>query len=173
MGNMSTLEDVMSEPMKEMCVKQEESEIVVKPGRKGKKRSQQGYRQKLQAVQARIKYREKTIKGFKQHLEKGTFPKRFKSLRPYPKMYTPESQAIVNAACQQVECVILDRMVVEEELKLTEDQSSYQALKQERKVELSPVPRKPKMLTVLQLQQELKDLQSKYTELCSKLDGTQ
>ena len=173
MGNMSTLEDAMSEPMKEMPVKQEESEIVVKPVTKRKKRSQRGYRQKLQAVQARIKYREKTIKGFKHHLEKDTFPKRFKSLRPYPKMYTAESQAIVNAACQQVECVILDQMVVEEELKLTEDQTSYQTLKEERKSELSLVPRKSKMLTVVQLQQELKDLQSKYTELCSKLDSRQ
>ena len=173
MGNMSTLEDAMSEPMKEMPVKQEESEIVVKPVTKRKKRSQRGYRQKLQAVQARIKYREKAIKGFKHHLEKGTFPKRFKSLRPYPKMYTPESQAIVNAVCQQVECVILDQMVVEEELKLTEDQTSYQTLKEERKSELSLVPRKSKMLTVVQLQQELKDSQSKYTELCSKLDSRQ
>ena len=49
----------------------------------------------------------------------------------------PESQAIVNAACQQVECVILDQMVLDEERKLTEDQTSYQTLKQERKVELS------------------------------------
>lgn len=160
----------MSEPVKDPSVKQEEPEIDVKPTTKGKKRLQQGYRQKMQAVQARIKYHEKTIKGFRQHIQKGTFPKRFKSLKPYPKMSTPESQAIVDAACQQVECVILDQMTLEEELKLKQDQATCQSMKEEREFELSKVPRKPKMLSVVQLRQELTDLQSKYSELCSKLD---
>ena len=101
------------------------------------------------------------------HLKKGTFPKRLKAMRPYPKMETPESQAIVNVACEQVHCVILDQMDLEEEIKLREDQTRYHSMKQEREGE----PRKPKMITVVDLQQELKDLQSKYTELCSKLDS--
>ena len=171
MGNMSVSEDLISESMKGMTVNQEE-ESIVKPSVKGKKQKQQSYRHKMQAVQARIKYREKMIKGFRQHQQKGTFPKRFKSLKPYPKMSTPESQAIVNAACQQVECVVLDQMVLEEEFKLKEDQAACLSLKEERQNELSKVPKKPKMPSVVQLQQELADLQAKYGELCSKLENT-
>ena len=132
-------------------------------------KKQQSYRQKMQAVQARIKYREKLIKGFRQHLQKGTFPKRIKSLKPYPKMSTTESQTMVNAACQQAECVILDQMILAEDVKLKQDQSLCQALKEERQDQRTP--RKPKMLTALQLQQELKELQAKYNELCRKLDN--
>ena len=163
MESMSTSEDLITEPMENL----EE----VKPIMKGKKRMQQSYRQKVQAVQARIKYREKLIKGFRQHLQKGTFPKRFKSLKPYPKMSTPDSQAIVNAACQQVECVVLDQMITEEELTLLQDQAAYQSLKEERQNEQLKSPRKkPKMLTTLQLQRELQELQAKYSSLCEKLD---
>ena len=160
---MSTSEDLVTEPMENLKE--------VKPIMKGEKRMLQSYRQKVQAVQARIKYREKLIKGFRQHLQKGTFPKRFKSLKPYPKMSTLESQALVDAACQQVECVVLDQMVVEEELKLIQDQAAYQSLKEERQTEQCKSPRKkPKMLTALQLQQELRDLQAKYSSLCEKLE---
>ena len=90
------------------------------------------YRQKLMATHACIKYRERTIKGFKNHLKKGTFPQRMKSIKPYPKMSSSESQAIVNAACDQVQCVILDQMIQEEEKKLVEDQDQYQTLKVQR-----------------------------------------
>ena len=157
---MSASEDLITEPL----------ENLEKDTMKGEKRMQQSYQQKVQAVQARIKYREKLIKGFRHHLQKGTFPKRFKSLKPYPKMSTPESQALVNAACQQVECVVLDQMVLEEEMKLKQDQSECQSLKEERQKEQG-VRKKPKMLTALQLQRELKELQAKYSELCSKLDN--
>ena len=82
-------------------------------------------------------------------------------------METPESQAIVNAACQQVESVILDQMALEERLKLKQDQTRYETMKQKR----AQVPRKPKTISVVQLQQELKELQLKYGQLCSKLDN--
>ena len=169
---MPALEDTMCEATEEKSVITDQVEPTEKPTVKRKKLTQPSYRQKLQTLQARIKYRENAIKGFRNHLKKGTFPKRFKSLKPYPKMETPESQVIVNTACQQVECVILDQMVLDEERKLTEDQTRYQTMKQER-VEQLKVPRKPKKYTVSELRQELKDLQSKYTELCSKLDSTQ
>lgn len=81
------------------------------------------------AIHARIKYREKVIKAFRKHLKQGTFPKRMKSIRPYPKMNSSEAQAIVNAACDQVQGVILDQMIQDEEKKLTDDQERYQALK--------------------------------------------
>ena len=149
MGNMSTLEDATTVSTQENSVITDSSQPVEKPMDSKMK----SYRQKLQTLQARIKYREQAIKGLRNHLQKGTFPKRFKSLRPYPKMYTAESQVIVNAACQQVECLILDKMALDEEKKLAEDQSSYQTMKEERKVELSQVPRKTKMISVVQLQQ--------------------
>ena len=162
---MSTLEDTMT------ALENSPNSIEKPMDVKSKKHLQPGYHQKLQAVKARIKYREKAIKGFRTHLERGTFPKRFKSLKPYPKMGTPESQVLVDAAGQQAECVILDQMTLEEELKLKQDQVTCQTMKQERKVELTRVPRKPKMLTVVQLRQELTDLQTKYDELCCKLDN--
>ena len=79
-GNMSALEETpaVSEPIEE--------NNPMETTAKSKKPTLKRYRQKLQAIQARIKYREKAIKGFRNHLKKGTFPKRFKSLRPFPKM---------------------------------------------------------------------------------------
>ena len=78
-------------------------------------------RQKRLALQARLKYREQTIKAFQRHLKQGTFPKRMKSIRPFPKVNTTEGQAIVNAACNEVQRVILDQMLVEEQQKLTQE----------------------------------------------------
>lgn len=71
------------------------------------------FRQKLMTIQARIKYREHAIKGFRKHLKNGTFPKRMKSIKLYPKMQSSEAQAALNAACDQVQCVILDQMLQE------------------------------------------------------------
>ena len=91
-------------------------------------------------------------------------------------MESPESQAVVNAACEQVHCVILDQMTLDEGRKLTQDQTSYQTMKKERNVErpqLLKKPQKPKKFTVAQLMQELTDLQSKYTQLCSQLNNPQ
>ena len=171
---MSAIEETpsVSEPIKENTTIGDQSE----PTEKKMKTALKSYRQKLQAIQARIKYREKAIKGFRNHLKKGTFPKRFKSLRPFPKMESPETQAVVNAACEQVHCVILDQMILDEERKLTQDQTSYQTMKKERNVErpqLLKKPKKPKKFTVAQLMQELTDLQSKYTQLCTQLNNPQ
>ena len=133
-----------------------------------------GYRQKLMIIKARIKYRENAIKTFRKHLKNGTFPKRMKSIKPYPKMNKPEAQAVVNAACDQVQCVILDQMILDEEKKLTEDQESYEVLKVQRQGDrqqhLKTPKKKPKKSTVAQLQQELADLQAKYTQLYKQLE---
>lgn len=130
-----------------------------------------GYRQKLMSIKARIRYREQTIRGFRKHLKNGTIPKRIKSLLPSPK-WRHLSQVIVNAACDQVQSVILDQMMQEEEKKVSHDQDSYQTVKDQRegtrqKFKTPTNPRKP---TVAQLQHELADLQSKYTQLCTKLE---
>ena len=176
MGNMSTLEDSVSEPIQENTTVSEPTEKNMEPTVKSKKSTLKSYRQKLQAIQARIKYREKAIKGFRHHLKKGTFPKRFKSLRPYPKMDSPESQAVVNAACEQVHCVILDQMILDEEKKLTQEQAEYQILKEQRlseRVQLLKTSKKPQKMSVAQLRQELTDLQSKYAQLYQQLNSTQ
>ena len=115
----------MSEPTQENIVAEEPTETTMESSVKKKK----GDRQKLQTLQARIKYRQQAIKCLRHHLKKGTFPKRFKSLRPYPKRGPPESQAIVNAACGQVHSVILDQMMIEEEKKLKQDETKYQSMK--------------------------------------------
>ena len=149
----------------------EDPAVVSEPTEKTKEATLRGYRQKLMTIQARIKYREKVIKSFRKHLKNGTFPKRMKSLRPYPKMTSHEAQAIVNAACDQVQCVILDQMILEEQKKLTQDQEHYDTLKEQRLREqpLRTKPEKPKKPTVALLQEELANLQAKYTQLCSKL----
>ena len=175
MGNMSTLEGTVSDPIQENISSpvSEPPEKNMEPTVKSKKSTLKGYRQKLQAIQARIKYREKAIKGFRHHLKKGTFPKRFKSLRPYPKMDSPESQAVVNAACEQV---ILDQMLLDKEKKLLQDQTSYQAMKKERegeRAQLLKTARKSQKLSVTQLTQELTDLRCKYAQLYQQLNSTQ
>ena len=183
---MSTLEDSASEPIQDnnspvITESMEDTSAVGEPTEpteknrkltlKCKKSTLKSYRQKLQAIQARIKYREKAIKGFRQHLKKGTFPKRFKSLRPFPKMESPETQTVVNAACEQVHCVILDQMILDEEKKLEQDQTSYQVMKTEREGERAQLPRPPKKISITQLKQELAELQSKYVQLYQQLNN--
>ena len=182
---MSTLTDSISEPNQDhnspviadpvedtpvLGNPPEPAEKNINPTLKCKNSTLKSYRQKLQAIQARIKYREKAIKGFRHHLKKGTFPKRFKSLRPFPKMDSPESQTIVNAACEQVHCIILDQMILDEEKKLEQDQISYHVMKTERESERSQLPRQPKKLSIVQLRQELAELQCKYAQLYQQLN---
>ena len=47
-------------------------------------------------------------------------------------MSFPKAQAIVNAACDQVQSVILDQMIQEEEKKLSQDHDSYQTMRKQR-----------------------------------------
>ena len=96
-------------------------------------------RQKQLALHARIKYREQALQGYKQHFKNSTLPRRMKSVKPYPKMHTPEAQTIVNEACQQVDKIILDQLILEQERKLKRDQDSLQTLKRERVISESDV----------------------------------
>jgi len=134
-------------------------------------------RQKRLALQARLKYREQSIKSFQRHLKQGTFPKRMKSMKLFPKMNTPEGQTIVNEACEQVQKVILDQLLVEEQQKLIQEQVLFETLKEQQLPERAPrkktesrPPRKPKKSSVAQLQEELTLLQTSVTQLCSLLD---
>ena len=124
-------------------------------------------RQTRLAVKARIKYRQRTIEKGRAHLKNGTFPQRMKSIKPYPKMDSPESQAIVNAACNQVQCVILDQVLLEEEKKLAKDQEWYHSLHQQKYRQ-----RRVKRPTVAQLQKELVELHAKYGQVCKSMENT-
>ena len=126
-------------------------------------------RQTRMTVQARIKYRQRAIKKLRAHLKNGTFPQRMKSIKPYPKMDSPESQAIVNAACNQAQCVILDQVLLEEEKKLAKDQERYQTLQQQQR---KTCQKRVKSPTVAQLQKELAELHAKYGQVCKILENT-
>ena len=67
---------------------------------------------------------------------------------------------------------ILDQMIHEEQKKLTEDQDSNQALLVQRQGDRQQLKKtqKAKKSTMAQLQQELTELQSKYAQLCTKLE---
>ena len=127
-------------------------------------------------MKARVRYREHAIKGFRKHLKNGTFPQRMRSIKAYPKMSSPESQKIVDAACDQVQCLILDVMTQEEGKKLKEDQETYKTILTQRQSDRQHLsvkkPQKPKKPTMAQLQLELAELQKKYTQLCTRLDTT-
>ena len=135
------------------------------------------YQQRLMTLKARIRYREQAIKGFRKHLKNGTFPQRMKSVKPYPKMSSPESQKIMDTACDQVQCVILDVIIQEEEKKLTEDQETYKSILTQRQSDRQHFrvkkPKKLKKPTLAQLQLELGALQQKYAQLCKKQETTE
>ena len=134
----------------------------------------ENYQQQYSLLLTRIRYRESAIQALKDHLKNGTFPKRMKSLKPYPTMETPETQAVVNEACQQAEKVLIEQRIQEYERKLQEDRTSLQTLKETRRQQrqqrmAAPAPKPNKKVSVSQLQEELRDLQTKYTELSEKL----
>ena len=144
-----------------------------------KTQSRKEYLQQYSMLHMRIRQREQAIQRLKQHLKHGTFPKHMKTLKPYPKMETPEAQAVVNEVCQQADQVILEQRLQDYERKLQGDRASLQALKEARRkqrqqqlnatAKATPNPKSSKKVTVSQLQQELRDLQAKYTELSQKL----
>ena len=134
-------------------------------------KSKKEYLQQYVTLHARIKHREKAIQGFQQHLRNGTFPKRMKSLKPYPTMESPEAQTKVNEACQQADQVILEQRIQDCERKLQQDRASLQTLKDTRREQRQQQSKTKKgEPTVLQLQKELRDLQAKYTELSQKVE---
>ena len=63
-------------------------------------------------------------------------------------------------------------MIQEEQKKLTQGQDSYQVLLDQLQDDRQQLkkPKKPRKSTMAQLQQELAELQSKYAQLCTKLE---
>ena len=145
------------------------SETHLPIGLHGGNKSTKEYQRQCIVIHNRIKHREQALRGLNQHLKNGTFPKRMKSLKPYPTMETPEAQAVVNQACEQVERVMLDQRMQDYERKLQQDRASLQTLKDTRREHRQQSKTRKGEPTVLQLQRELKDLQAKYNELSQKL----
>ena len=136
--------------------------------------SSKQYQRQLIVIHNRMTNREKALRELKGHLKNGTFPKRMKCLNSHPPMETPEGQAKVKEALQQVASAILLEKVQDYEHKLQGDRTSLQVLKETRRKQRQQLASKAKdkssqKVTLLQLQQELRDLQTKYTELSEKL----
>ena len=85
-------------------------------------------------------------------------------------MGSPETQAIVNVACDQVQCVILDQMIQDEGKKLIQNREHYQTLQDQKLRIYVKTLKKP---TVDQLQKELAELNAKYGELCTQVENNQ
>ena len=121
--------------------------------------------------------REKALRELKEHVKNGTYPKRMNFLKSHPPVETPEGQAKVKEALQQVGQAILMEKVQDYERKLQGDRASLQALKETRRKQrqqkitdkATQTPKPSKKVSMSQLQQELRDLQAKYTELAEKL----
>ena len=122
------------------------------------------YRQQWMTLKARIRYKEASIAQWKRHLEDGTFPSQVPTFKPYPKLDTPNSQAIVNAACHQARKTILMEMLRCTECKLAQDYGDLETLVKERREQRKQERLKTKKgdSVVLQLQQQLKELQAKF-----------
>ena len=110
------------------------------------------------ASRAKLHYHERKLKGFQEHLERGTYPKTLR-LRPYPKMKTPQGQTLIHEACEEVQKIMLIQMVEEEQQALTQEQKVYKSLhektcKPKRKEEI-----------IKTLQKELKSMRAQLSKL--------
>ena len=104
------------------------------------------------ASQAKLFYRERKLKELQSHLERGTTPKTLR-LKVFPKMKTPERQALIHEACDEVQKIMLIQMVEEERQALAQAQKEYQSLQ------------KPKEDTIKSLRKELKSLRAQLLKL--------
>ena len=100
-----------------------------------------------QRAATKVCYYERKLKALQSHLERGTIPKTMR-LKTFPKMKTPEGQAIVHEACDEVQKIMLIQMVEEQKQALAQAQKDYQSFQ------------KPKEDTIKSLQKELKALRA-------------
>ena len=111
-------------------------------------------RKRRAASQAKLCYRERKLKELQTHLERGTIPKTLR-LKTYPKMKTPQGQALIHEACDEVQKIMLIQMVEEERQALAQAQKEYKSLQE----------KKPKEETIKTLQKELKSLRAQLLKL--------
>ena len=104
------------------------------------------------ASQAKLFYRERKLKELQSHLERGTTPKTLR-LKSFPKMKTPQGQALIHEACDEVQKLMLIQMVEEERQALAQAQKEYKSLQE------------PKEDTIKSLRKELKSLRAQLLKL--------
>ena len=107
-------------------------------------------KKKRLASRARLQYNEQKLKSFQDHLKQGTYPKHLR-LSPYPKMKTPQGQALIKKACDEVKQIMLLEMTNE-----AQEQKVYKSLQEKKK---KPKTMEEKQaLKIKTLQKELNDL---------------
>ena len=102
--------------------------------------------------QRAVCYHERKLKALQSHLERGIYPKTLR-LKTFPKMKTPEGQAIIQEACDEVQKIMLIQMVEEQRQALAQAQKEYQSLQ------------KPKEDTIKSLQKELNSVRTRLLKL--------
>ena len=105
-----------------------------------------------QRAATKLCYHERKLKALQSHLERGTIPKTLR-LKTIPKMKTPQGQALIHEACDEVQKIMLIQMVEEQRQALAQAQKEYQSLQ------------KPKEDTIKSLQKELKSLRTQLLKL--------
>ena len=112
-----------------------------------------------QRAATKVCYHERKLKTLQSHLERGTIPKTLR-LKTFPKMKTPQGQALVHEACDEVQKIMLIQMVEEQRQALAQAQKEYQSLQ------------KPKEDTIKSLQKELKSLRAQLLKLQTAEDSS-
>ena len=105
---------------------------------------------------ALLSYHERKLRELHVHLDQGTFPKSLK-LKASVNMKTPEGQALIHEACQEVQKIMLIQMAEEEQQALTHAQKEYQSLHEKT---WKP---KPKEEIIKTLQNRLESMQAQRT----------
>ena len=80
---------------------------------------------------AKLSHHERTLRELHSHLERGTFPNTLR-LKSFPKMKTPQGQALVHEACQEVQKIMLIQMVEEQKQALAQAQKEVKNCPLER-----------------------------------------
>ena len=100
--------------------------------------------------------RERKMKTLQSHLDRGTFPKTLK-IKTFPKMKTPEGQAVIQEACEEVQQLMLIQMVEEQRQALAQAQKEVQSC---------PVE------TIKSLREEIKSLRARLLKLQTAEDNS-
>ena len=105
---------------------------------------------------ALLSHHERKLRELHVHLDQGTFPKSLK-VKASGNMKTPEGQALIHEACQEVQKIMLVQMTEEEQQALTQAQKEYLSLHEKT---WKP---KPKEEIIKTLQNRLESMQAQRT----------
>ena len=76
-------------------------------------------------IMQKVYRRERKLRTLYSHLDEGTFPKTLR--KTFPKMKTPEGQAVIQEACGEVQQLMLIQMVEEQRQMLSQAQKEVQS----------------------------------------------